>query len=62
MGCAKNWRFVAAGGNFFCGLDGSIAREEGMIEIVYRGTDVAREEEEWVADFRSGGAFLYDER
>lgn len=49
---------MAAGGNLFYGLDSSIAREEGMIEIVYRGTDVAREEKEWVADFRSGGAFL----
>ncbi len=53
---------MAAGGNLFYGLDGSIAREEGMIEIVYGGTNVAREEKEWIADFGSGGAFLHGER
>jgi hypothetical protein len=53
---------VAAGGNLFYGLDSSIAREQGMIEIVHRGTDVAREEKEWIADLRSGGAFLHGKR
>ena len=46
----------------FYGLDGSIAREEGMIEIVYGGTNVAREEKEWIADFGNGGVFLHGER
>ena len=33
-----------------------------MIEIVYGGTDVAREEIEWVADLWSGGGVLHGER
>ena len=53
---------MAAGGNLFHGLDSSIAREEGMIEIVYGGTNVAREEKEWIADCGNGGAFLHSER
>jgi hypothetical protein len=33
-----------------------------VVEIVYGGTNVAREKKEWIADFRSGGAFLDGER
>lgn len=44
---------MAAGGDGFDRVDVAVSREQRDVEIVYRGTDVSREEIKCVAEFRS---------
>ena len=53
---------MAAGGDFFDRVDGCIAHEERVIEVVDGGTNVARQQIEAFADLRCSGSLLHSYR
>jgi len=55
----KEWGFAAAGRDGLGRLDDAVANEQGVVEIVYCGADVAGEEIEGFSDLRSYGSFFY---
>src|ERR1700728_5253517 len=55
----KQWGFAAAGRDVFGRLNVAVPQQEGVIEIIYCGANVAGEEIQGFADWRGGCSFSY---
>ena len=58
----KQWGFAPAGRDSFCRLDIAGSDQEGVVEIVYCGADVAGEEIQSFADSRRPNSFFHCHR
>lgn len=55
----KQWGFAAAGGDFFRRLDIGGSDQEGVVEIIYGGADMAGEQIQGFADSRRWWSWFY---